>query len=110
MRGLSCTLFPFLPLRPQRLVNGSSALSILLDVFVDRVEGFPEEDLFLGSASLLDVRLWSSPPPSIAETEDWAQRAFLRIAEVMVIHSVVIKATGSTAMVVLVDWANEDDR
>ena len=34
----------------------------------------------------------------MAETDEWAQRACLRIAEVTVIHSVVTKATGSTAM------------
>jgi hypothetical protein len=34
----------------------------------------------------------------MAETEECAQRACLRMAEVTVIHSVVTKATGSTAM------------
>ena len=36
-------------------------------------------------------------PPKIADTEECALRACLRMAEVTVIHSVVIKATGSTA-------------
>jgi hypothetical protein len=36
-------------------------------------------------------------PPSMEETDECAHRACLRIAEVTVIHSVVIKATGSTA-------------
>lgn len=34
----------------------------------------------------------------MAETEEWAQRACLRMEEVTVMHSVVTKATGSTAM------------
>lgn len=36
-------------------------------------------------------------PPRIAETEECAQRACLRMADVTVMHSVVIRATGSTA-------------
>jgi hypothetical protein len=36
-------------------------------------------------------------PPRIAETEECAQRACLRMADVTVIHSVVIRETGSTA-------------
>ena len=38
------------------------------------------------------------PPPRIAETEDCAHRACFLIADVAVIHSVVIRATGSTAI------------
>lgn len=37
------------------------------------------------------------PPPRIADTEDCAHRAFLRIAEVTVIHSEMTRATGSIA-------------
>jgi hypothetical protein len=36
-------------------------------------------------------------PPRIADTDECAHRACLRMADVTVIHSVVIKATGSTA-------------
>ena len=36
-------------------------------------------------------------PPRIADTDECAHRACLRIADVTVIHSVVINATGSTA-------------
>lgn len=36
-------------------------------------------------------------PPRIEDTDECAQRACLRMAEVTVIHSVVIRATGSTA-------------
>lgn len=36
-------------------------------------------------------------PPRIADTEEWAHLACFLIAEVTVIHSVVISATGSTA-------------
>lgn len=39
----------------------------------------------------------------MAETDECAQRACLRMAEVTVIHSVVTRATGSTAMGILVD-------
>lgn len=35
------------------------------------------------------------PPPKIAETDDCAHLELLRIADVMPMHSVVIKATGS---------------
>ena len=38
------------------------------------------------------------PPPRIADTEDCAQRACFRMADVIVIHSVVIRAIGSIAM------------
>jgi len=38
----------------------------------------------------------------MAETEECAQRACFRMADVTVIHSVVIKATGSTATETLV--------
>jgi hypothetical protein len=36
-------------------------------------------------------------PPKIADTEECAHLACFRMADVTVIHSVVIKATGSTA-------------
>jgi hypothetical protein len=36
-------------------------------------------------------------PPRIAETDECAQRACLRMADVTVMHSVVIRATGSIA-------------
>lgn len=36
----------------------------------------------------------------MAETEECAHRACFRIAEVTVMHSVVIRATGSTAIVI----------
>lgn len=36
--------------------------------------------------------------PRIADTDECAHLACLRMADVTVIHSVVIKATGSTAM------------
>lgn len=38
-----------------------------------------------------------APPPRIAETEEWAHLACLRMAEVTVIHSEMTRATGSTA-------------
>lgn len=44
-----------------------------------------------GSSLLLDA------PPKIADTDECAQRACLRIADVTVIHSVTTSATGSTA-------------
>jgi hypothetical protein len=40
------------------------------------------------------------PPPSMAATDECAQRACFRMADVTVIHSVTTRATGSTAMVI----------
>jgi hypothetical protein len=40
------------------------------------------------------------PPPRIAETEEWAQRACFRIADVTVMHSVTTRLTASIAMVI----------
>lgn len=80
-------LFPFFPLNPHRLAEASSssastALPAELRLsFSHRGEG----------GGLLE------PPPRIADTDDCAQRACLRIAEVTVMHSVTTRATGSTA-------------
>jgi hypothetical protein len=91
-------LFPFLPRKPHLFARPPSSSGSIND----------------GWALLLLVLLKSSPgvagrepcltgfdglelPPRIAETEECAQRACLRMAEVTVIHSVVIKVTGSTA-------------
>lgn len=37
------------------------------------------------------------PPPRIADTDEWAHRVCFLMADVTVIHSVLIRATGSIA-------------
>jgi hypothetical protein len=90
-------LFPFFPLRPHLLASPPSSASTATGLFL-----FP----FLVARSSRGVEgrepcspalLGEDPPPRIAETEECAHRGFLRIADVTVIHSVVINATGSTA-------------
>lgn len=38
------------------------------------------------------------PPPRIADTDEWAHRVCFLMADVTVIHSVLIRATGSIAI------------
>ena len=98
MSGLSCRLFPFFPLKPHLLANESSSPAVGISVKDKRpdclriacCEGFG----LVG----LDMLLRKEDPPRMAETEDCAQRACFLIAEVTVMHSVVTKATGSTAI------------
>lgn len=98
--GLSCMLLPFFPRSPQRLVRPSSTSKKALPGLPAPLPDFEWiELLFICSG----VRPWrplsrAPPPPRMAETDDCAQRACFLIAEVTVMHSVVIRATGSTAM------------
>ena len=99
--GLSCILFPFLPRRPHRLVRLSSP-------FASDPPDIPFGGLFSSARELLSFGAVDVPfryedgvPPRIAATEECAHLACLRMAEVTVMHSVVIKATGSTAMAAL---------
>lgn len=94
--GLSCMLWPFLPLSPHLLASPTS--SVVLTVRVSP-EGFLLSREFRPIVELLGAssRGVEMAPPRIAETEDCAHRACLRIAEVTVIHSVTTSATGSMA-------------
>ena len=103
INGLSCMLFPFLPRKPHRLARPTSSspsaiddLALCLLILLISSPGVAGLELCLPGLDGL-------PPPSIAETEECAQRACLRMADVTVIHSVVIRATGSTATEIGVD-------
>ena len=87
MRGLSCMLLPFFPLRPHLLGTASSCSPPL-------IIPCPVRSRRWTAGVLLD------DPPSIAATEECAQRACFRIAEVTVMHSVTTSATGLTATVI----------
>ena len=98
MRGLSCMLFPFLPLNPHLLVSPSSSPSarpkgLLLCPF-----RFPRSSRGVDGLEFCKLGFRGLElPPRIVETEACAHLGCFRIAEVIVMHSVVIKATGSTA-------------
>ena len=83
-------LCPFLPRNPHLLARLTSSVTL-------RALGSlsPFGVSCLRPSNLLDV-----PPPRIAATDEWAQRACLRMAEVTVMHSVTTKATGSTATLI----------
>lgn len=89
---MSCMLFPFLPRSPHLPSRASSAgLSFMLAAL----------------PSPFSIRCMASgfaaPPPRMADTEDWAQRACLRMAEVIVMHSCVMRAIGSIVMPMFVE-------
>lgn len=94
--GLSCMLLPFFPRRPQRVDNAPSS---------SVKPRFPESSLlcdpFLSPEVCLEV-----PPPNMADTDECAHRACLRMADVTVIHSVTTSATGSMATVAGLELAN----
>jgi hypothetical protein len=85
MSGLSCILFPFLPLSPHRLCTASSCSLPAL------MTPWPARSRF-GMMGVLCVEA-----PRIAVTDECAQRVCLRIADVTVMHSVTTSATGLTA-------------
>lgn len=105
-KGLSCMLFPFFPLRPQRLARLSSSPTAPVGIlpacpnWVCAVVKLLS--ICLGSRLLSLPVAIEGPPPRMAETDECAHRACFLIAEVTVIHSVVIKATGSTAIDIFV--------
>lgn len=86
MRGLSCMLLPFFPRRPHLLGTASSCSPALMMPCPVRSRRW--------TAGVLFEEL-----PSIAATEECAQRACFRIADVTVMHSVTTRATGLTATV-----------
>lgn len=100
-RGLSCMLCPFFPRSPQRLASpGSSVWAVApraalapfscfgADICLDAGGCFSISSLEEGAGAL---------PPKIADTDECAHRACLRMADVTVIHSVTTSATGSIA-------------
>jgi hypothetical protein len=86
MSGLSCMLLPFLPRRPHLLGTASSCSPALMMPCPVRSRRC--------TAGVLFEEL-----PSIAATDECAQRACFRIADVTVMHSVTTRATGLTATV-----------
>ena len=84
IRGLSCKLLPFFPRRPHLLGTASSCSPPLIIPCPVRSRRWTAGVLF-------------EDPPKIAATEECAQRACFRIAEVTVMHSVTTNATGLTA-------------
>lgn len=103
-RGLSCRLFPFFPRSPHRLArlafSSSDALGTVSLAFPgsEMTGPFPPRRLCELERCISFSCALEAPPPRMAATEDCDQRACLRIAEVIVIHSVVIKAMGSIAI------------
>ena len=82
-------LFPLLPRSPHLFANDTSSTG------VERPKVFvPEASSLFACGIGPKVAV---PPPKIDATDEWAQRACLRIAEVTVMHSVVMRATGSIA-------------
>lgn len=91
-------LFPFFPLNPHLFARPPSSPSakLLEDLFFPL--DFPDSSRGVAGLELCKLGFMGLElPPRIAETEECAHRACLRIADVTVIHSVVIRATGSTA-------------
>jgi hypothetical protein len=101
INGLSCMLFPFFPRSPHLFASPPSSKPS---------PPSPEEDLLLcpfrctGSSRGVEGLefcmlgfMGLEVPPRIADTEECAHLACFRMADVTVIHSVVIRATGSTA-------------
>lgn len=86
IRGLSCKLFPFFPRSPHLLGTASSCSPPLMIPCPVRSRRWTAGVLF-------------EDPPRIAETDECAQRACFRMADVTVIHSVTTRATGLTATV-----------
>lgn len=102
--GLSCMLFPFFPRSPHLKGRPSSSPSSFSPEEV--LNGFPlripisprgvdgREPPILGLKGVV-------PPPRIDETDECAQLACLRMADITVMTSVVMSATASTAITVL---------
>jgi len=78
-------LLPFLPRRPHLPPNESSSCGVTMPA-----PGPLRPSTYGGG--LVEL------PPRIAATEECAHRACLRMAEVTAMHSVITKATGSTAI------------
>ena len=91
IKGLSAMLLPFCPLSPHLLATPTSSAPSAPR---------PDEDGFiLGRMRGFEGPSWTELglPPRMEETEEWAQRACFRMADVTDIHSDMTRATGSTA-------------
>lgn len=100
-------LFPFLPRKPHLFASESSPSSFNVPpgagaiLALVGVPAFP----FLGVPGLELSRSYildAPAPDKIADADECAHLECLRIAEVTVTHSVVMSATGSTAMATFV--------
>lgn len=98
IKGLSRMLLPFFPRIPQRFARVSSTLASPFNALLDGPCCCPRLSSFSSDFGTRPISCPDVPPPKMAETEDWAHRLCFLIAEVTVIHSVVMRATGSTAM------------
>lgn len=93
-------LLPFFPLSPQRLAKVSLLPIAPFGTFSD-----PSDWSFFPDCLNLDPTSRPpdivAPPPRMAETDECAHLVCFRIAEVIVMHSVVIRVAGLTAMAIL---------
>jgi hypothetical protein len=97
INGLSCILLPFFPRRPHLFANPPSSPSGSPEPFLSPLR-LPSSSLGVEGREPCRLGLVGTElPPNIVDTEECAHRGFFRMADVTVIHSVVIKATGSTA-------------
>ena len=104
--GLSDVLLPLRPRKPHLLakLTSSSSTEFRPSGVADRLVGSGMLGVLAFIAFWLAERSISfscnlpAPPPRIADLDDWEKRGFLRMAEVTVMHSVVMRATGSMAM------------
>lgn len=83
--GLSLTSFPLFPRAPHLHPPPSSSSGT--------TAGATTRLVFVSKGSC-----WLGPPPRMADTLDCAHHGCFRMAEVTVMHSVMTRATGSTAM------------
>ncbi len=97
IRALSCILFPFFPRRPHLLASSSSSIpSTNPAPFLDFLRALRSSRGVEGREPC-KLELGAELPPKIVETDECAHRACFRMAAVTVMHSVVTRATGSTA-------------
>lgn len=95
-------LFPFFPRNPHRPASPTSPFSSSSTPLAPPLlpcklaAGLPDAGVDIPLFGL-PMSPDPPPPPRIAETDDCAHRAFFRIAEVTVMHSVVTSAIGSIA-------------
>lgn len=90
MSGLSCMLFPFLPRSPQR--TRSAVPSPVMFAAALLLLPLPRDTEFEGPSCT-----GLGPPPRIAATDEWGDRACFCMAEVIAMHSAMTRETGSTA-------------
>ena len=91
-------LLPFFPRIPQRFARVSSTLASPFNALLDGPCCCRGLSFFSFDFGALPTSCPGVPPPKMADTDDWAHRLCFLIAEVTVIHSVIMRATGSTAI------------